>query len=88
MTDAEMTRTADERHEAAASADPDHVTAAPRRRRRWWLLLVLAVLAVVWVRLVLFEWVFPIIERHVDNPELGGIEQPVDPADTTGLPAP
>lgn len=54
--------------------------ARPRHRLRRGLLLTVAIL--LWVRFALFGWLFPMIERHVDNPEFDATETgaPVDPA--------
>lgn len=62
------------------TAEP--ATGATPRGRRILKVVVLLVVAVLWVRIVLFEFVFPYVERYVDNPELEGQDEPVAPEDT------
>ncbi|MFT5223231.1 MAG: hypothetical protein ACI867_001545 [Glaciecola sp.] len=53
----------------------------PSAARRWIRVAVIVVLSVLWVRVVLFAWLFPMIEI-VDNPDFNDTETsaPVEPA--------
>ncbi|MFT5221940.1 MAG: hypothetical protein ACI867_000235 [Glaciecola sp.] len=63
---------------AVTSPDP---STTPSPARRWIRIAVIVVLSVLWVRVVLFAWLFPMIEI-VDNPDFDDTETsaPVDPA--------
>lgn len=54
----------------AAEAATDRSPAATTVRRLLKAMLVVA-LVLVWIRLVLFAWLFPMIERELDSPEIG-----------------
>lgn len=73
MSDA-TTSTADGREEGQPAADGSWDSGSetgPGGARRLAKAAVVAVLALLWVRLVLFGWLFPMIERNVDSPEIG-----------------
>ncbi len=51
---------------------------APGRGRRMLKVVVGLVLALLWIRFVLFAGVFPIVERRFDSPEIAPAEEEVE----------